>query len=169
MLDKKIEELYRMYFKDVFLYLKAISKNEDLAEELTQETFFKALKGIGKFRGECDVRVWLCQIAKNSYYEYCKKNKKVILEELEETVADDKVSLETAVVQSEQAGILKELLQEMEEPYRQVFRLRIFGELSFREIGEAMGRTENWARVTYYRAKCSLAKKMEERYGKNEL
>ena len=133
-----IEQLFRLYFKDVFLYLRAISRNEDIAEELTQETFFKALKSIHKFRGECDIRVWLCQIAKNTYYSYGEKNR-------------------------------KEILEEMEEPYRKVFHLRVFGELSFRKIGEAFGRTENWARVTYYRARCSLAKEMEDKYGRDEL
>ena len=62
-----------MYFKDVFLYVKALSKDDHIAEEITQDTFFKAMKGINKFKGECNIRVWLCQIAKNSYYTYCKK------------------------------------------------------------------------------------------------
>ena len=166
---ENIEQLYQMYFKDVYLYLRAISKSEDIAEELTQETFFKALKSVGKFRGECDVRVWLCQIAKNTYYTYCAKNKKIITEPIEETLPDATISLEKHVVNREQSVVLKSLLQEMEEPYRKVFHLRVFNELSFREIGEACERNENWARVTYYRAKGSLARKMEERYGKIEL
>lgn len=164
-----IEQLYRLYFKDVFLYLRAISRNEDIAEELTQETFFKALKSIHKFRGECDIRVWLCQIAKNTYYSYCEKNRKEILEEMEESLADDTISLEKDIVNQERAAVLKKLLENMEEPYRKVFHLRVFGELSFRKIGEAFGRTENWARVTYYRARCSLAKEMEDKYGRDEL
>ena len=164
-----IEQLYRMYFKDVYLYLRAITKNQDLAEELTQETFFKALKGIGKFRGECDVRVWLCQIAKNTYFRYCEKNKKMVTEPIVETIPDVAISLEKAVISKERGTVLKELMHSMEEPYRKVFRLRVFGELSFREIGEACGKNENWARVTYYRAKCSLAKKVEDKYGKDEL
>lgn len=158
-----------MYFKDVYLYLRAISKSEDIAEELTQETFFKALKAIGKFRGECDVRVWLCQIAKNTYFKYCEKNKKMITEPMEETIPDKAISPEGQVISKEQREVLKELLQQMEEPYRKVFHLRMFGELSFREIGEACGKNENWARVTYYRAKNHLAQKMEEIYGKDEL
>lgn len=164
-----IEQLYQMYFKDVYLYLRAISKSEDIAEELTQETFFKALKAIDRFRGECDVRVWLCQIAKNTYYKYCEKNKKMITEPIEESVSDKTISLESRVVSKEQWMILKHLLQRMEEPYRKVFHLRVFGELSFREIGEACGKNENWARVTYYRAKNQIAKEMEEQYGKDEL
>lgn len=164
-----IEQLYQMYFKDVYLYLRAISKSEDIAEELTQETFFKALKAIEKFRGECDVRVWLCQIAKNTYFKYCEKNKKMITEPIEETIPDKTISPEGQVISMEQREVLKELLQQMEEPYRKVFHLRMFGELSFREIGEACGKNENWARVTYYRAKNYLAQKMEEIYGKDKL
>ena len=164
-----IEQLYRMYFKDVFLYLRAISKSEDIAEELTQETFFKALKSIQKFRSDCDIRVWLCQIAKNTYYSYCEKHKRIVLEEIEDTFVDETISLEKDIVDQERAAVLKKLLGDMEEPYRKVFHLRVFGELSFREIGEAFGRKENWARVTYYRAKCNLVKEMEEKYGKDEM
>lgn len=164
-----IELLYQQYFKDVYLYLKAISKSDDVAEELTQETFLKAIKGIKKFRGECDIRVWLCQIAKNNFYKYCDRNKKFVLEEMTETFADESISLEKDVVDKERNAVLKDLFNKMEEPYRSVFHLRVFGELSFREIGRAMQRTENWARVTYYRAKCGLAKEMEEVYGKDEL
>lgn len=164
-----IEQLYQMYFKDVYLYLRAISKSEDIAEELTQETFFKALKGIEKFRGECDVRVWLCQIAKNTYFKYCEKNKKIVTEPIVETMPDKTVSLEGQVISKEWGIVLKDLLRQMQEPYRKVFHLRVFGELAFREIGEACGKNENWARVTYYRAKNNLAKEMEDRYGKDEL
>lgn len=164
-----IEQLYQLYFKDVYLYLRAISKSEDVAEELTQETFFKAIKGINKFRGDCDVRVWLCQIAKNTYYKYCEKNKRVVTEPIEETIPDTSISLEKEVVSKEQSKVLKALLKSMDEPYRKVFHLRVFAELSFREIGEACGRNENWARVTYYRAKNNLASEMEEQYGKDEL
>lgn len=164
-----IEQLYQKYFKDVFFYLKALSKNPDLAEELTQETFFKALTGISRFRGECDIRVWLCQIAKNTYFKYCDKNKKMVLKEVDESYADETISLEKDIIHKEQSQIARQILNEMEEPYRRVFYLRIFGELSFRSIGEAFNRTENWARVTYYRAKCKLAKEMEDQYGKNNL
>lgn len=166
---ENIEQLYRTYFKDVYLYLLAISKNKDLAEELTQETFFKALKSIHRFRGDCDIRVWLCQIAKNTYYKYCEKNKKMITEPIEETIPDVSRSPEITIVSMEQQQTLNKAIATLEEPYRKVFHLRIFGELSFREIGTACERNENWARVTYYRAKGILAKKMEDEYGKYEL
>lgn len=79
----RFEKIYEMYFKDVYLYILRLSGNEHIAEEITSETFFKALQSIDKFKGECDIRVWLCQIAKNSYYTYLNKNKKYI------TIEDD--------------------------------------------------------------------------------
>ena len=93
----------------------------------------------------------------------------MITEPIEETLPDTSTSLEKGVVSKERSKVLKSLLKSMEEPYRKVFHLRVFGELSFREIGEACDKNENWARVTYYRAKNRLGKEMEEQYGKDEL
>ena len=159
---KKIEELYQMYFKDILLYIKALSKNDDIAEEITQETFFKAMKAIDTFKGECDIRVWLCQIAKNTYYTYYKKNQRFVLEEVDEQLPDAAVSIEKDMLEKEQVVAIHKLLHNMEEPYKEVFLLRVFGELSFREIGEVFGKTESWSRVTFHRAKCKIIKKMEE-------
>ena len=93
---KKMEELYQLYFKDVYLYVLALSKEEVVAEDITQETFFKAMKSIGAFKGECDIRVWLCQIAKNTYYTYCKKQKRFVpAEEVEEEIQERPVSIIT--------------------------------------------------------------------------
>ena len=157
-----IEELYQMYFKDVYLYVKAISKSEEIAEEITQETFFKALKGIKKFKGNCDIRVWLCQIAKNSLYTYAKKMKRTVFVEPDEDWLDEKPSIETTVIEQEQIKQMKGILEEMQEPYRGVFSLRIYHELSFREIAKVYGKTESWARVTYYRAKEKIIQKVEK-------
>ena len=157
-----IEELYQMYFKDVYLYVKAISKSEEIAEEITQETFFKALKGIKKFKGNCDIRVWLCQIAKNSLYTYAKKMKRTVFIELDEDWLDEKPSIETTVIAQEQIKQITGILEEMQEPYRGVFSLRIYHELSFREIAKVYGKTESWARVTYYRAKEKIIQKVEK-------
>lgn len=150
---KEFEDLYQMYFKDIFLYIKALSKNDNIAEEVTQETFFKAMKAIHKFKGECDIRVWLCQIAKNTYYTWCKKNQRVVFEEIDEHLPDESSCIEKKMIDKEQAVAIHKLLHEMEEPYKEVFHLRVFGELSFREIGEVFGKTESWSRVTFHRAK----------------
>lgn len=158
---QKIEELYQMYFKDVYLYVKAISGNEHIAEEITQETFFKALKGIGKFKGQCDVRVWLCQIAKNTYFTYLRKEGHIV--SVESEPADETVSLEDRVIDREVAERIRQTMADMEEPYGGVFRLRVYSELSFREIAKVYGKTESWARVTYYRAKNKIVGKVEEK------
>ena len=160
---KKMEELYQLYFKDVYLYMLALSKEEVVAEDITQETFFKAMKSIGAFKGECDIRVWLCQIAKNTYYTYCKKQKRFVpAEEVEEEIQERPVSIERRFEDKEQALNIHKVLHTLEEPYKEVFQLRVFGELSFRDIGEIFGKTESWSRVTFYRAKNKLVKKMEE-------
>ena len=158
-----MEELYQLYFKDVYLYVLALSKEEVVAEDITQETFFKAMKSIGAFKGECDIRVWLCQIAKNTYYTYCKKQKRFVpAEEVEEEIQERPVSIERRFDDKEQALNIHKVLHTLEEPYKEVFQLRVFGELSFRDIGEIFGKTESWSRVTFYRAKNKLVKKMEE-------
>lgn len=153
---KKMEELYQLYFKDVFLYVKALSKDGHIAEEITQETFFKAIKSINSFKGDCDIRVWLCQIAKNTYYTYCKKTKRLMpVEEIEEQT-NRQPSLESKVLEKEQAVAIHKILHNLEEPYKEVFHLRVFGELSFKDIGEVFGKTESWSRVTFHRAKLKV-------------
>ena len=148
---------------DVFRMAYARTNNKTDAEDITQETFFKAMKSIGAFKGECDIRVWLCQIAKNTYYTYCKKQKRFVpAEEVEEEIQERPVSIERRFEDKEQALNIHKVLHALEEPYKEVFQLRVFGELSFRDIGEIFGKTESWSRVTFYRAKNKLVKKMEE-------
>ena len=159
---KKIEALYQLYFKDVFLYIKALSKDEHIAEEMTQETFFKAMKSINSFKGECDIRVWLCQIAKNSYYTYGRKKKRLVPEEEaeEKITTTEQNSFESRLLEKEQAVAIHKILHNLEEPYKEVFHLRVFGELSFREIGEVFGKTESWSRVTFHRAKVKVMEQL---------
>ena len=157
-----IEALYRQYFHDVFLYLKALSKNDDIAEELTQETFFRAMKHVDGFHGDCDVRVWLCQIAKNAYFSYCRKNKHLTGEDIPETVPDAAPALESVLEDKQAALSIHKILHDMKEPYKEVFTLRVFGELSFRQIAGLFGKTENWAAVTFHRAKLKILDELEE-------
>ena len=180
----EFEEIYREYFKDVFLFIKGLSQDDNVAEEITSETFFKALKSLDSFKGNCDVRVWLCQIAKNTYYSYLRKNKR--LESFEEqvtemvgqvadatgsmqgkgttsvTVGQMAKPVEDAVIDKETALAIHRILHDMEEPYKEVFSLRVFGELSFGQIGSIFGKTENWACVTFHRAKAKIQERMEE-------
>lgn len=160
--EKMFRELYDKYFHDVFLYLKSLCKNDSIAEELTQDTFFKAMKSLDKFKGDCDVRVWLCQIAKFGYYDYCRKNKLHSYEELSAETVDTGVSIETALEDSQTAVQIHRILHEMNEPYKEVFTLRVFGELSFRQIAELFGKTENWSAVTFHRAKMKIIDSLKE-------
>ena len=159
-----IEELYRTYFDIVYRYICSISQDGPLAEEVTQETFFKALKKIDQFRGDCDVRVWLCQIAKNTLYDHLKKQKKQLSgdEQLEKTESDGGELLEEKLAQRSQAMEIHKVLHRLSEPYKEVFSLRTFGELTFREIGMLFGESENWARVTYYRARVKIREELEQ-------
>ena len=158
-----IEELYRTYFDIVYRYIRSISQDGALAEEVTQETFFKALKKADQFRGDCDVRVWLCQIAKNTLYDHLKKQKKQLLgdEKLEKAESAGGELLEEKVAQRSQAMEIHKVLHRLSEPYKEVFSLRTFGELTFREIGMLFGKSENWARVTYYRARVKIREELE--------
>lgn len=159
-----IEELYRTYFDIVYRYIRSVSRDGSLAEEVTQETFFKALKKADQFRGDCDVRVWLCQIAKNTLYDHLKKQKKQLLgdEKLEEAESDGGELLEEKLAQRSQAMEIHKVLHRLSEPYKEVFSLRTFGELTFREIGMLFGKSENWARVTYYRARVKIREELEQ-------
>ena len=151
------EEMYRLYFKDVYLLILAMSKSPDIAEEITQETFFKVLKNINKYRGECSVKTWLFQIAKNTYLSHIKKTKH---QETEDKISDSESSsqhsMESMCISKDEALSIYKVLHYLEEPYKEVFTLRTLGELSFREIGEIFGRKEGWARVTYHRAKSKI-------------
>lgn len=159
-----IEELYRTYFDIVYRYIRSISQDGSLAEEVTQETFFKALEKIDQFRGDCDVRVWLCQIAKNTLYDHLKKQKKQLLgdEKLEKTENAGGELLEEKLAQRSQAMEIHKVLHSLSEPYKEVFSLRTLGELTFREIGMLFGKSENWARVTYYRARVKIREELEQ-------
>ena len=158
-----IEELYRTYFDIVYRYICSVSQDGSLAEEVTQETFFKVLEKIDQFRGDCDVRVWLCQIAKNTLYDHLKKQKKQLLgdEKLEKAESAGGELLEEKLAQRSQAMEIHKVLHRLSEPYKEVFSLRTFGELTFREIGMLFGKSENWARVTYYRARVKIREELE--------
>ena len=151
-----IEKIYEEYFGTVNKYLFCLTHNNDISEELTQETFYKAVKKIDTYKGECKMSVWLCQIAKNLWYDYCKKNKRVISveEELFEAYSSDTTE-EKVILNDEKISLFRKL-QRLDEKTREVIYLRITGELSFKEIGIILNKTENWARVTFYRGKNQL-------------
>lgn len=139
----------------------SLTRNQALAEELTQETFYKALLKGGTFRGSGSMYAWLCQIAKHLYYNDCKKNKRVPPNAVDAGGADGE-DIALGILRKEQAMRLHRTLHVLPEPYKEVFTLRVFGELKFREIAELFGKTESWAKMTFYRAKEQLVSGMED-------
>lgn len=156
---KDFEHIYFEYYDIVFRYVFSLCQNELLAEEITQETFFKALKSIKNFRGECKLNVWLCQIAKNTYSTYIKRQQRQAEYPLEMIPSDENVLLN--LLDKETALHIHQLLHKLDEPYKEVFWMRTFGELSFKEIAEIFGKSESWARVTYHRAKTKLKEELQ--------
>lgn len=158
----EFEKIYQIYFHSVYLYLLKLCNNEHIAEELTSETFFKAMKAIDQFQGNCAIQTWLVTIAKNSYYSHLKRNKiHVELEQIND-VRDDKVDIENLMMKKESSLEIYKILHLLEEPYKEVFSFRVLGELSFKQIAEIYGKTENWACVTYHRAKIKIRSRMED-------
>ena len=160
----EFEQIYSTYFKSVYLYVMQVSGNEHIAEEITSETFFKAINSIDSFRGDCDMRVWLCQIAKNTYFSYLKKNKKVLsIDESDlQNVAHPDAGIDVQIGEQEEARLIRKILHDMSDPYKEVFMWRVFGELSFKEIADLYGKTDNWACVTYHRARKMIQSRLEE-------
>ncbi len=157
----EFERVYRTYFRDVELYFRAICKDELLAEELTEQVFFQALKALPTFRGDCDIRTWLCAMGRNCYLSHLRKCKpSQSIDELQ--IPDPRRTLEEQVMDKAQALQIHKILHDLPEPYKEVFSLRIFGQLSFEDIGGIFGRTANWACVTYHRARQKIQQKMEE-------
>lgn len=156
---KGFDDIYNLYFKDVYKYILALSKNETIAEEVTQETFFKAMKSIKEYKGSCKLYVWLCQIAKNTYYTLYQKEKRLVPMLNEDAFTIDNV--ESRFFDKDTAKRLHILLHNLKEPYKEVFTLRVFGELPFAQIGELFEKSDSWARVIFYRAKAKLKEEIE--------
>ena len=154
--------IYTKYFSSVYRYVFSLCRNETVAEEITQEAFYKAMEHIDQFDGKCKLYVWLCQIAKNTLYTYVKKQKRIVPESnLDLSLLPD-TSFESVLIDKELAWEIHKLLHKLDEPYKEVFSLRVFGELSFSQIGELFGKTDSWARLIFYRAKKALRRNLDE-------
>jgi RNA polymerase sigma-70 factor (ECF subfamily) len=155
---QEIEQIYNEYFETVYKYLICLTRNEELSEELTQETFYRAIKGIKNLKNECKMSTWLCQIAKNLWYNYLKKNKRIV--DIKEDdlffITDVNENTEDTIISKNSKLELYKKIQKLDEDVRNVIYLRITGELSFKEIATILNKTENWARVTFYRGKQKL-------------
>ncbi len=156
----EFEEIYRRYFGDVYRYALKLSGSERDAEEITSDTFFKALRSLDGFRGDCELRVWLCRIAKNCFYDRLKTSERT--ETLYDALPLSVDGPEAQVLLHDGAERARTVLHGIAEPYREVFMWRVFAELSFKQIGAIFGKSENWACVTYHRAKSLIRSKLEE-------
>ncbi len=153
---QSLEEIYEMYSRKIYLFLLSKTNNEQLAEELTQETFFQAVQCIDQFQGNSSILTWLCAIAKNVWLKYLRKHQEIL--SIEDVILEigDKKEIH---IPWEQKEILQ-LIHNMKEPIREVMYLRLISNLSFAEIGEIIGKTENWTRVTFFRGKQKIVKEM---------
>lgn len=154
------KEVYKLYFRDVYHYTYSLCRNASMAEEITQETFFKALNGLDSFDGRCKVLVWLCQIAKNTYLSICRKEKHLDYDIDTVSLISDH-NIEDNYLSRESAFEIHKVLHRLQEPYKEVFFLRTFGELSYAQIAELFSKTETWARVTYHRAKLKIQEELK--------
>ena len=158
-----IEKIYEEYSNMIYKFLFCLSHDDILSEDLTQETFVIAVKEIDKFKGDCKISTWLCQIAKHLWYKELKKRKKFKIEELDENL-ESLDNIEDFIIDNETKISLLKKMQILDEKSREIMYLRMIGNLNFVEIGNIMGKTANWARVTYYRAKEKM--KEVDRYEK---
>lgn len=154
------EEIYQEHFGGVYRYVFSLCRDESAAEEITQETFYKAMESMDQFRGETRMFVWLCQIAKNTYFTYAKRQKRHISDDgMHALAAKD---IEEAFFDKETADRALHLLHGLKEPYKEVFTLRVYGQLPFSQIGQLFGKTDSWARLIYYRAKQDIRRNLDE-------
>lgn len=154
---QSMDEVYRAHSKSVYLYLLSLTHNTQVSEELTQETFYQAVKSIQRYDENCKITTWLCGIAKNVLHEYKRKHRET--EEINpETISSPSAEAEVLNKVS-QIDILRKL-QIFHGDVREVMYLRLLGDLSFKEIGDVLSKSENWARVTYYRGKEKLKKEI---------
>lgn len=152
-----MDEIYQKYAQVVYRYLLSMTYDQSLSEELTQETFYQAVRSLERFDGSCKISTWLCAIAKNQLMVYRRKHPaEQELDNVEKTMP----SAERDVIENLSRIELLKKLHTCPEPFREILYLRIFGGLSFKEIGEILGKTENWVRVTYYRGKERLRKEL---------
>lgn len=157
------QNIYEAYAQPVYRFLLSLTGNDDLAEELLSETFYQAFRHIDKFEGRCNLYTWLCQIGKNAWIKECRRNKRYSEIRLDDLVIpDDQPGLEEAVINREMYRKVLKALQNLKDPYRDVFILHAIGEVKLKEIAFIYEKTESWARVTYFRAKQLIAQEVSK-------
>lgn len=162
-MNKDFDEIYRLYADGVYRYILSLCRDKTLADDILQNTMLKAFNNVGSFTGGCSVKTWLCSIARNEFLNHLKKNNNKNVSLDENTVSKSENPEERAISNLSAVDILK-LVHALEEPFREVFTLRFYGDLKFSEIGEVFGKSENWARVNFFRAREKLARMLEKEY-----
>ena len=157
-----IGEIYKENAKIVYSFLFSYTQDAMLSEELTQETFLKAIKSIHRYNGKCKISVWLCQIAKHLLFQEWGKRGKIKNVSYDENLEIRLDSTEDIVISNENKKRIYKIIQSRDNPYKEVLYLRLTGDLSFKEIGEILERSENWARVTYYRGKSKVIRRLND-------
>lgn len=156
------DAIYQEYGQMVYFFLLSLSRDETLSEELTQETMFRAIMNISVFRGDSKISVWLCQIAKNLYFEWLKKSKRTVSFDERIDHYDSGRDIAVELADKDIADRILQRLHELEEPYKEVFTLHALGDVPLKRISQLFGKSDSWARVTYYRAKAMITAKLEE-------
>lgn len=158
-----MEEIYKEYSKVVYYYLFSLCHNEFVAEELTQETFCRAVQTIEKFRNECKIKVWLCQIAKNLLYKERLRIEKMVTVPINEEIGEIELQydIEEEFIEKEEEESLYKKIEKLDSPRRELVYLRIKLGLTFKELGQIIGKSETWARVEFYRWKQKLKEEMD--------
>lgn len=161
-MDKILDDIYKNYAKELYRYIFNLCRNETLAEDILQDTMLNAVMSIDKFKGECSLKTYLCRIARNIWLNHVKRaeNKNVSIDDSMEFVSDD--SVEEQLNNKMQSQAIHHVLHTLDEPYKEVFTLRVFAELKFSDIGNLFGESANWARVTFFRAKEKIIQQLEK-------
>lgn len=158
------QEIYETYSRPVYRFLLALTRNETLAEDLLQDVFYQALLHIDRFEGRSSLYTWLCQIGKNAWLKECRRQKHhetCPMEEMGEMISKE-LTPEEQVIQREERMRVRQAIQRLSEPYKDVFILHTYADVKLKEIAELYGKSETWARVTYYRAKQKIIQEVSK-------
>lgn len=163
-----MDEIYNRYSKLVYNYLYYLTENKELAEDLMQDTFYSAIKKIDTFENKCKLSVWLCQIAKNKYKNTLRYKKNITLMQCSydmlESIVDKNIeeeNIEAMIILQEEKQRVYSIIEKLEEPIRDLFYLRIKSNLTFKEISNILGQTEEWSRVNFYRTKLKIKEELK--------
>ena len=161
----EVEKIYNAYFNDVYKYVRKLAGDEHIAEEITADTFFKAMRALDSFRGDCDIRIWLCQIAKNTYYKYLKTHAKEENTEEELHQEQEEKPVSTVVEEKQMIGHIRRVIAGLDEREQKIVEYRLFEEKPYKEIGILLGIREATAKVLFSRTKVKIQQQLKEEYG----